>query len=143
METPASDALFLEQLRSGQLPFEQWTHKSHIRLAYCTFLENQFDFESSLASIRNNIQFFNSKHTEKLKVGYHETMTRFWVHYVLSWVRSLPTPPPLFDEFWSLEGAVLGQSDAWKSFYSRELMFSEAAKKAFVPPDVCALPSIV
>lgn len=134
-----ADRLFLSQFRTCVLPFAEWTHQNHVRLAYLSAWEQQLDMPAVMASVRTDIQRFNSLHADKLTVGYHETMTRFWTHVICA--RAAPHGPVAFSRFWACEANEL-QSRAWERFYSRGVMFSNEAKMAYVMPDLCGLPEL-
>ena len=137
----AADLAFISQHRSGHLPFAQWTHRNHVRLAYMHIWESNFAFESALAEVRSDIQRYNALHAEKLTLGYHETLTHFWVCAVQS--RALAHPLFSFDGFWERESAMLGNTQLWSRHFSRDVLFSSKAKAGLVDPDIAPLPRIV
>ena len=126
------DAQFLNDFQTGVLPFEQWTHVAHIRMAYlvCKSSEN---FQDALSKIRQGIQKFNGLHASKLKIGFHETMTQLWATLVWNAVqKSNASDSNIFCN----ENQHLLDSSLWKQYYSPELMFSPEAKASFIAPDL-------
>jgi hypothetical protein len=132
-----ADRVFLREFRGASLPFSEWTHQSHVRLGFLTVWESNFQFHPSLESIKRDIQHFNSFHTAKLSVGFHETMTHFWVHSIF--LRAAAHGPIAFQSFWERE-PILRDTKLWEQFYSRHLMFSSRAKTEIVTPDIKGLP---
>ncbi len=134
-----SDRAFLRAFRGGLLPFLQWTHQSHVRLAYLTTWEHAFG-PGALGAVRRDIQHFNSLHHEKLSVGYHETMTVLWMHLVAA--RAARHGPDAFPFFWAREGALLGDARLWQRYYTPARMFAPEAKALFMEPDLRPLDSV-
>eukprot|EP01110_Echinostelium_bisporum_P001449 TRINITY_DN13449_c0_g1_i1.p1 TRINITY_DN13449_c0_g1~~TRINITY_DN13449_c0_g1_i1.p1 ORF type:complete len:90 (+),score=7.83 TRINITY_DN13449_c0_g1_i1:1-270(+) len=71
------DTEFLDSFLNATIPFEQWTHRAHLKMAYLVIQKYQPDFDTAIKVIRSGIKNFNSRHLEKLTVGYHETITLF------------------------------------------------------------------
>jgi hypothetical protein len=73
--------------------------------------------------------------------GYHETITRVFLHGVRLFLRQTDVKGPLH----ALVNALLllspmGRRDWPLRFYSPALLFSVEARRDFVPPDEAALP---
>eukprot|EP00047_Mylnosiga_fluctuans_P008405 m.258564 g.258564 ORF g.258564 m.258564 type:complete len:154 (-) comp21676_c0_seq1:144-605(-) len=136
----AADRAFLAAWRGGSLPFSEWTHAGHVRAAYLAALEAGLAFEGTIAAMRRDIQHFNGLHREKLTVGYHETLTHFWVWHVVCAARRCP--PGTFEAFWAREQPAVGSSGLWRDYYTRDVLFSPAAREAFVLPDLREMPAM-
>ncbi|CAF1245894.1 unnamed protein product [Rotaria sordida] len=128
------DAQFLNDFQTGVLPFEQWTHRAHIRMAYLV-CKSSNNFEEGLLKIRQGIQNFNSLHASKLKVGFHETMTQFWTTMVWNAIQKCDSSILNSNDFIDRNNHLL-DSSLWKQYYSPTLMFSPDAKRNFTPPDL-------
>jgi hypothetical protein len=131
------DAQFLNDFQTGVLPFEQWTHAAHIRMAYlvCKSSEN---FQEALSKIRQGIQKFNGLHASKLKIGFHETMTQLWT--ILVWNATQKSNASVSDSnTFCNQNQHLMDSSLWKQYYSPGLMFSLEAKASFIPSDLKAI----
>ncbi len=128
------DAQFLNDFQTGVLPFEQWTHAAHIRMAYLVCKSSE-TFQEALSKIRQGIQNFNGLHASKLKIGFHETMTQLWA--TLVWNATQKSNRSLSDSNAFIEqNPYLLDSSLWKQYYSPTLMFSPEAKSSFIPPDL-------
>jgi hypothetical protein len=72
--------------------------------------------------------------------GYHETITRAFLHGVRLFLSEADTSEPLHELINGLLMSPMGRRDWPLRFYSRELLFSVEARRHFVEPDVAALP---
>ncbi|CAF0873580.1 unnamed protein product [Adineta steineri] len=129
-----ADAQFLNDFQTGVLPFEQWTHIAHIRMAYLVSKSSR-NFEEALLKIRQGIQNFNGLHASKLTVGFHETMTQLWA--TLVWNAAQKCDSTISDSNTFIDqNRYLTDSSLWKQYYSPTLMFSPEAKHTFIPADL-------
>jgi hypothetical protein len=128
------DAQFLNDFQTGVLPFEQWTHAAHIRMAYLVCKSSE-TFQEALSKIRQGIQNFNGLHASKLKIGFHETMTQLWATLVWNATQKSESDSNTFIN----QNPYLMDSSLWKQYYSPGLMFSPEAKGGFIPPDLKAI----
>ena len=116
-----NDEQFLNAFQTGTLPFEQWTHAAHIRMAHLVCKSSK-DFDEALSRIRQGIQHFNGLHASKLKVGFHETMTYLWT--VLVWNATKQNSDINGDAAnFTERNSFLLNSSLWKEYYSPTLMF--------------------
>jgi len=128
------DAQFLNDFQTGILPFDQWTHAAHIRMAYLV-CKSSANFEEALEKIRQGIQYFNGLHASKLTIGFHETMTQLWT--MLVWNATQKCDSSVSDSKAFIDqNRYLMDSSLWKQYYSPTLMFSPDAKRGFCPPDL-------
>lgn len=128
------DAQFLNDFQTGVLPFEQWTHRAHIRMAYLVCKSSK-NFEEALENIRQGIQHFNGLHASKLTIGFHETMTQLWATIVWNTIKRSDSSILDSNHFID-QNSYLLDSSLWKQYYSPTLMFSPDAKRSFIPPDL-------
>jgi hypothetical protein len=128
------DAQFLHDFQTGTIPFEQWTHAAHIRMAYLV-CKSSNTFEEALLKIRQGIQKFNGLHAEKVKIGFHETMTQLWATLVWNATQKCDSSISNSNTFLD-QNRYLTESSLWKQYYSPTLMFSPDAKRHFIPPDL-------
>jgi len=138
MTNGMSDAAFLKAFEDCTLPFAEWKHRAHLKVAYL-YLRQQ-PFAQALERMRTNIQRYNAATNtpESLERGYHETMTVAWlrlVHFTLCEYG----PAARADEFLDTQEHLLNRK-ALRFFYSRDRLVSLRAKSEFVPPDLTPLP---
>ena len=129
-----NDEEFLQAFQTGTLPFEQWTHAAHIRMAHLVCKSSK-DFDEALSRVRQGIQYFNGLHASKLKVGFHETMTYLWTALVWNATKANSTSSADAKTFADQNSFLLSAS-LWKDYYSPTLMFSPEAKQHYVPSDL-------
>jgi GNAT superfamily N-acetyltransferase len=117
------------------LPHAQWTHAAHLRIAWLHLDRHELD-EAHLR-MRAGIIRLNAAHglVESPERGYHETLTRVWLVLVRA-ARGRAVGP---DSTSLLVDPGLTRT-APLAYYSRERLFSPAARATFVPPDLAELP---
>jgi hypothetical protein len=138
MTNGSPDEEFLKAFEDRTLPFEQWRHRAHIKVAYLYL--RRFPYEQALDKIRANIKRYNAATNtpESLERGYHETITVAWmrlVHFTLSEYG----PAASADEFLDAQEHLLNRK-ALHFFYSRDHLISWRAKAEFVEPDLAPFP---
>jgi hypothetical protein len=122
-----SDQEFLAAFEEGRL--DSFRHIDHIRMAWI-YLSTS-DFERATVCITSGIRSFAAiKNATGL---YHETITLFWIYAVAGAIDQKPADS--FAEFisWNPE---LTRKDYLFDFYSKELVMSDAARGAWVLPDL-------
>jgi hypothetical protein len=129
-----------EGLLARTLPREEWTHEAH--LAATTYLLTRrpdVDTDNQLPGI---IRGYNESvgGVNDDRQGYHETITRMFLHGVRLFLREADVQGPLHELVNALLLSPMGQRDWPLRFYSPALLFSIEARRNFVPPDVAALP---
>jgi hypothetical protein len=138
MPIPDDDAAFLAAFESQAIPFADWSHRAHIRMAF-NYL-SRHPLEDALARIRRGIQALNRAHgtLEAPTRGYHETLTIAWARVVAG---AIAAHGPFRDsnDFCDRSPHLL-QRTLMSVFYSRERLFSPEAKRSFVEPDLAPLP---
>ena len=129
-----------EGLVARTLTKPEWTHEAH--LAATTYLLSRrpdIDLDKELPDI---IRRFNesvggvNSDTE----GYHETITRVFLHGVRLFLAEADPREPLHELVNELLLSPMGRRDWPLRFYSGERLFSGEARRHFIPPDVAALP---
>jgi hypothetical protein len=133
-----NDDEFIEQFEAGTLPFDQWHHRAHVKLAYLYLVRH--GSEISMIKLRDGIRAYNAANrvSDSPTSGYHETQTQFWLRIIHTTVQeygSLATA----DEFFDFH-PQLSQKKIHRLFYSAGLFTSPLARREFVEPDLTALP---
>jgi hypothetical protein len=72
--------------------------------------------------------------------GYHETITRLFLHGVRLFLAEADLREPLHELVNQLLLSPMGRRDWPLRFYSPGHLFSVEARRRFVPPDIAALP---
>jgi hypothetical protein len=138
MTNGAADKEFLAAFENCTLPFDEWHHRAHVKVAYLYLRELPFD--EALEKARANIQRYNAATNtpETLERGYHETITVAWMRLVQFTLREYG-PSVSADEFLAAQEHLLNRK-ALRFFYSRDRIVSWQAKEKFVEPDLAPFP---
>jgi hypothetical protein len=138
MTNGTSDQDFLRAFEDCTLPFEQWKHRAHIKVAYLYLCE--LPYEQALAKARTNIKRYNAATNtpETLERGYHETITVAWMKLVEFTVHEYG-PAATAEEFLDAQEHLLNRK-ALRFFYTRDHLISWRAKAEWVEPDLVPLP---
>ncbi len=128
-----------EGLLTCTLSRTEWTHEAHLAAtAYLLLRRPDVDLDAELPGI---IRRFNesvggvNSDTE----GYHETITRCFLHGVRVFLKEADLSLPLYALVNELLRAPMGRRDWPLRFYSRERLFSVEARRAYVEADLAAI----
>src|SRR4029453_10784439 len=117
-----------------------WTHEAHLgATTYLILKRPDIDLDRELPGI---IRRFNesvggvNSDTE----GYHETITRTFLHGVRLFLADAGAADPLDELVNELLLSPMGRRDWPLRFYSRERLFSVEARRHSIAPDLAALP---
>ncbi len=127
-------------LLARTLAREEWTHEAHLAATtYLLLRRPDVDLDRELPGI---IRRFNDSvgGVNSDSEGYHETITRAFLHGVRLFLAEADRAEPLHELVNELLLSPMGRRDWPLRFYSRERLFSVEARREFVPPDISALP---
>lgn len=139
----ASDAEIVrvgEGLLARDLPRAEWTHEAHLAATtYLLLRRRDVDLDARLPDL---IRRYNESvgGVNGDTSGYHETITRLFLHGVRLFLRDADASQPPHALVNALLQSPMGQRDWPLRFYSPELLFSVEARRGFVAPDVAPLP---
>jgi hypothetical protein len=129
-----------EGLLACTLAREEWTHEAHLAATtYLLLRRPDVDLDNELPNL---IRRFNESvgGVNSDSEGYHETITRVFLHGVRLFLSEADAAQPLHALVNALLLSPMGRRDWPLRFYSREHLLSVEARRAFVPPDTAALP---
>lgn len=109
---------------------EEFTHRHHLTVAswyLCTGCQ-----ADALSRMRSGLQRFIAHHG---KQGYHETITRFWMELLAAYLDELPDSMPLLSRVNSAVERYRSKEILF-SYYTRERVMSDAARQAWITPDL-------
>jgi hypothetical protein len=138
--TDAEIAHLGEGLLACTLERAEWTHEAHLgATTYLLLKRRDVDLDTELPGI---IRRFNESvgGVNSDSEGYHETITRVFLHGVRLFLEGADLRKPLHDLVNELLLSAIGKRDWPLRFYSRERLFSVEARRHFVEPDLQALP---
>lgn len=131
-----------EGLLARTLPRSDWTHEAH--LAACLWIVRERpdivptqDLGNIIASYNVSIGGINDD-----SQGYHETITQTYIAAVKAHLAEVGRQVSLHEVVNSLLLSHRGRRDLPLRFYSKELLFSVAARRGIVEPDLCNLDDI-
>ncbi len=77
-----SDDQFLEQFEACTYPYAHWTHRAHLRVAYCYV--TRYGLADAIPKVTAGIRAYNQSQgiVDTPTSGYHETMTIAWLYLV-------------------------------------------------------------
>lgn len=127
-----NDQEFLTQFELAKL--SAFSHRDHIRIAWLYLQRDGWDV--GYTHIQAGLKHFATSHNQPTK--YHETITCFWsmlVHHAIQ-------HQPEIDNFTVFEQRfpLLFDKSALKQHYSDDVLWSAAARQAWVAPDIVPMP---
>jgi hypothetical protein len=136
------DDTFLAHFEACTLPFEQWTHRAHVKVAWLYL--RAYPLEDAIDRIRAGIKAYNNANDvpDGPGMGYNETVTHAFMHIVHATMQAYGElfPVKTADEFCIAHPHLLHRS-LIRIFYSPDGRRDFAAEKTrFVEPDMCDLP---
>jgi hypothetical protein len=141
--TSMTDADLLRQFETCTLPFEQWTHRSHVKIAFLLLREHGFD--DALMKLRGGIQRYNAANNVPSGplMGYNETTTHALLHLIHAVMQAYGKshPTPTADAFCDTHPQLMSKH-VLRFFYSPERRLHPDSKERFIEPDLAPLPRI-
>lgn len=119
---------------NGTILREDWRHAEHLTVAF--YYASHHDFETALGKMRGGIfNLLNAFGVDLSKeMPYHETLTVFWMQTIFDVIESQKEKS--FIETANKVLEVGGDKDLPLKFYSRELLFSDEARKNYFAADL-------
>ena len=116
-----------------------WTHETH--LAMGAWHVSRFGPEEALEHLRARIRALNDVHhtLNSDTSGYHETITRAYVRLIADFLRARPVEE-IDASVAAMLASTLGARDVLMRHYSKSVLFSVAARRGWVEPDLRPLP---
>ncbi|KAI5464985.1 hypothetical protein BGZ63DRAFT_350120 [Mariannaea sp. PMI_226] len=140
---------FWKSFMSGDL--DSWDHYSHLRAGFFVLIEGLSKGARLLECATNFLEQLNTlrqKNPERFRNTAHKTMTIFWLYQIQAAAIAFQaersfTKFPSQADFGEilLSTPTLMNSGLWKSYYSKDLLFSPGAREYWHLPDLQPLPS--
>lgn len=125
-----TDAEFARAFEAGAVAPADFDHRSHLRVAWVYVREGP-GFDAALARMRAAIQRFAVAAGKPEK--YHETLTVLWMRLLADVMEQEGEAREFADVL--LDHPSLADKDWPLRFYSRERLFSDEARRGWVPRD--------
>ena len=125
-------------LTDRSLPKTEWTHAAHFAAAFWLLRRPEGD---AMRDLPNLIRAYNEATgvANTNTGGYHETITVASLSAARAWLVARPDVP-LHAALNELLAKDCGRSDWLLTYWSKPLLFSVAARRAWVEPDLKPLP---
>jgi hypothetical protein len=129
-----------EGLLACSLPREEWTHEAHLAATtYLLLRHPKIDLDRELPGlIRRYNESVGGVNSDS--EGYHDTITRVYLLGIRLFLSEADITDPLHELVNELLLSPMGRRDWPLCFYSRDRLLSVPARRAFVQPDIAALP---
>lgn len=113
----------------------EWTHQAHLRAGLWHVLHHSD--EVALQLLRQRISAYNDATgvANTASSGYHETITRFYVHVIRTFVRSADARRPI-DELAEELIARFGDRELPLRYYTQPRLFCATARFSWMEPDL-------
>src|SRR5688572_6812620 len=138
-----TDSDLVHQFEALTLPFEQWTHRAHVKVAFLYLRDHPFD--EALVRMRRGITAYNAanKVPETPTSGYNETTTHAFLHLIAATMNAYgpEMPTASTDEFCDTHPQLMNRS-VLRLFYSPKQRMHPEAKTRFIEPDLSPLPRL-
>ena len=129
-----------ERFLARALPKAEWTHEAHLAATTWLLLRRpDVDVDKDLPGL---IRRYNESvgGVNNDCEGYHETITRVFLAGVRLFLSEADPSEQLHELVDELLLSPMGRRDWPLRFYSRDRLLSVEARRAFIPPDIAALP---
>jgi hypothetical protein len=120
------------------LPKPEWTHAGHFAAAFWVLTRPDMN---ALRDVPGLIRAYNEStgvHNTDT-TGYHETITLASLRAARNWLDGHPGLA-LHEALNQLLASVYGRSDWLLTYWSKSLLFSVAARRSWIDPDLRTLP---
>lgn len=141
--TPYQSSADIERLVASfldcSLPCDEWTHEAHLTVGLWHVC--RYHADEALDHVRAAIVRYNGRCNVPSTTarGYHETLTRFYLRLIGHFAETAAERGNLLALTHGLL-ATYGDRELPLHYYSRELLFSPAARTGWIEPDVRPLP---
>jgi hypothetical protein len=116
------------------LPKADWTHREHLTVA--AWYLRHHEYAEAVQLMRRCIERFNA--AKGSAMGYHETITLAWMTIIAAFIKARSSAESIAELVRELV-AQCGQRDYLLKHYSRDRLFSDAARHGWLPPDLTPL----
>ena|ERR1700733_6501233 len=138
------DDELLAQFQACTLPFAQWTHRCHVKVAYLYL--RRYPLAEALVRIRDGIKAYNAANNvpENATSGYNETTTHALLHLIAAVMQAYGQtfPTTSADNFYDTH-PQFGSKHVLRFLYSPQRRMHPQVKTTFIEPDLAPLPRLV
>jgi hypothetical protein len=125
-------------LLDRSLPKAEWTHAGHFAAAFWILRRPNMDAARDMPGLIRAYNEATGVHNTDT-TGYHETITLASLRAAAAWLRGR-SGMPMYEALNELLATEYGRPGWLLGYWSKPVLFSVAARKAWVNPDRQALP---
>ena len=125
-----TDEAFARAFERGQITPSEFDHRAHVRLAW-VYLREERSVDAALPRVRDAIRRFAK--AAGVPEKYHETLTVVWMRLLHAASARVPASCDFAELL--VRCPELGDRDLPLRYYSRDRLFSDRSRAAWVPPD--------
>jgi hypothetical protein len=138
------DEELLRRFQDCSLPFDQWTHRAHVKVAYLHLCK--YSYAEALERICAGIRKYNAANNvpESETSGFNQTTTVAFLHLIAAVAGAYGRTHAVktADEFCDMHPQLMSKH-VLRFFYSPQRRMDPKAKTEFVEPDLAPLPRIL
>jgi hypothetical protein len=127
----------VQQFSDCTLPCEEWTHAAHLTVGLWHAREHST--RDALDRVRAGIIRYNQVCAAFITLGYHETITRFYMRLIERYLSEITDRADWVAITNGLVDFAAQETNRPLTYYSREVLMSEPARTGWVSPDLRAL----
>lgn len=133
------DIQFRQEFESCKTPTSDFNHQAHIRLAYIYLSEH--DDATSYEKMKSSLQNFLAHHNVDPS-KYHETVTQAWILAVRHFMEKSDQSDNATESATDFidKNPRLLEEDIMLTHYTKEKLFSDEARLAYIEPDLDPIP---
>jgi len=125
-------------LLERSLPKSEWTHAAHFAAAFWALRHPNMDAAREIPTLIRAYNESTGVHNTDTS-GYHETITLASLRAARAWLAGRPGMA-LYEALNQLLASEYGRSDWLLAYWSKDLLFSVTARRAWLEPDLQSLP---
>ena len=131
-----TDEQFTRAFERGEIAPADFDHRAHVRVAW-VYVQEGPSFDAATARMREAIKRFAAAANAAQK--YHETITVLWMRLLADVSSQLAEPCEL--EALLERHPELADKNLPLKYYTRERLFSDEARRDWVPPELSQFPT--
>jgi hypothetical protein len=127
---------FVAGFENHSLDTASWTHQAHLTVA--CFYVTRYGADDALTRLRFGIPRLNEAHggVNTDTSGYHDTITVAYVKLIDQFLSTMRGDTPLPERVHRLLNSPVAERDVLQHYYSKEHLFSVAARRGWIEPDL-------
>ena len=127
----------VQRFDACKLPCDEWTHAAHLTVGL--WKAREFPPGEALDRVRAGIVRYNANCVATNSIGYHETITRFYMWLIGKYLAGVVDCSDWVAVTNNLVEYAKIDANLPHRYYSRDVLMSDSARTAWVPPDLRAM----